>query len=674
MPQLSDPIRYLKGVGERRAKCYEKLGVETICSLLRFYPRTYTDYSEARPILSCQPGEACCVRGRVFAKKGEQRIRKGLSVYRVFVTDGQGDLTITIFNSRFQYEALQLDHEYCFRGKMQGNLLRREMSSPEFIDPAVSGTICAVYHLTEGLTNKVVSGHVRQALELWGDRLEDVLPEEIKREESLCHLRFAYENIHFPQDAHALEVAKYRLVFEELLTLQLGLGLLKSRSREETGVVVRETDLGAFERALPFTLTEGQRQAIADGVRDFQTGVPMNRLVQGDVGSGKTMVACGLAFCMAKNGYQTAVMAPTGILAEQHYRTFSGILEPMGIRCVLLTGGMTPKQKQQARQELAEGTAMVAIGTHALIQDTVRFSSLGLVVTDEQHRFGVNQRARLAEKGEHPHRLVMSATPIPRTLALMIYGDLDLSVIREGPKGRLPVATYLISGKKRERAYGFLLDQIRQGHQAYIICPLVEEGESGAFSVTEYAKKLQKSVLSGVRTGVMHGKLKPAEKETVMAQFASGELDLLVSTTVVEVGVDVPNATVMMIENAEQFGLSQLHQLRGRVGRGSAQSHCILVSDNQSPETRERLHIMTQSADGFYIAEQDLKQRGPGDFFGARQHGLPQLRIADMVEDMETLRRTRRWAERVLAADPLLERPENAGLLALVQELFEQGT
>ncbi|WP_093989428.1 ATP-dependent DNA helicase RecG [Massiliimalia timonensis] len=674
MPQLNDSIRYLKGVGEQRAKCYEKLGVDTICSLLRFFPRAYTDFSEITPVMECVPGSVCCVRGKVFKKQGEQRIRKGLSLFKVYVTDGEGDLTITIFNNRFAFDALQMGREYCFRGRIQGDFLRKEMNSPEFIDPERISPIRAVYHLTEGLSNNLISGHVKKALELWGDCLEDALPDTVRQKEGLCHQRFAVENIHFPQTKNALEVAKYRLVFEELLTLQLGLGLLKEQHREETGVLIQNPDVSEFEQALPFSLTDGQKQAIADGLKDFTSGVPMNRLVQGDVGSGKTMVACGLAFCMAKNGFQTAVMAPTEILALQHYRTFSGILGPMGISCTLLTGSMTVKQKRECKEQIADGQASVVIGTHALIQDTVSFAGLGLVVTDEQHRFGVNQRKKLAEKGERPHRLVMSATPIPRTLALMIYGDLDLSVIKEAPKGRQPIDTFLIDGKKRQRAYGFIRDHIVRGLQAYIVCPLIDEGESEAFSVTEYAEKLKGSVLSGVRTGVLHGKMKPVQKEKVMSQFQRGELDLLVSTTVVEVGVDVPNAVIMMIENAELFGLSQLHQLRGRVGRGTEKSYCILVSDYGNEQTRERLKIMTKSSDGFYISEQDLKQRGPGDFFGARQHGLPQLKIANMVEDMDTLRKTQRWAKRILMQDPALEFPEHAGLRREVEDLFEHGT
>lgn len=679
MPQLNDSIQYLKGVGEKRAKLYQKLGVETIYSLLRFFPRTYLDYSETKPIGECAIGEVCCVRASVYKKQGEQRIRKGLSLFKVFVTDGQDDLTITIFNSKYAFEALEIGREYCFYGKLQGNLLRREMNSPSFLDPSVENAVKAIYPLTEGLTNNMVSKSVKQALTLWGDQLEDVLPSSIREQESLCHLRYAYENIHFPADQHALAISKQRLVFEELLTLQLGLGLLKTQNRERTGVHIAPTDMRVFEQALPFRLTNSQKRAINDGLRDFQGSTPMNRLVQGDVGSGKTMVACALAYAAAKSGYQTAIMAPTEILAIQHQDTFTHTLDGLGIRCVLLTGSLTAKQKSALREQIAAGEADVVIGTHALIQETVRFHRLGLVVTDEQHRFGVNQRAKLAQKGENPHRLVMSATPIPRTLALIIYGDLDVSVIEQPPAGRLPVKTYFITSKKRARAYHFIREHIAQGRQAYIVCPLIEESDatnaetaSELHAVNSYAKSLEQTELHDVRTGILHGKMKPAEKERIMLAFKNHELDLLVSTTVIEVGVDVPNAVIILIENAENFGLSQLHQLRGRVGRGEIQSHCILVSDNRSEQTLERLKIMTQSSDGFYISEQDLKQRGPGDFFGERQHGLPALKIANMAEDMAVLRHTQAIAAAILADDPRLSKPEHAGLHKLVDELFAQ--
>lgn len=678
--KLDDSLRFLKGVGEKRAKLYEKLGVTTVEDLMNYFPRAYLDYSDTRAIKDCPVGEVCCVKATVYKKQGEQRIRKGLSLFKVFVTDGESDLIITIFNSRFQFDALEMDREYYFCGKIQGNLLRKEMNSPSFLNPEKENAIRSIYHLTEGLTNRLISQNVRQAMEVWGDQLHDLLPDEIRKEEALCHLRYAYENIHYPENLHGLEVAKKRLVFDELLTLQLGLLLLKSRNRESTAIQIMDTDLSAFEKQLPFTLTSSQKQAIADGLRDFQKNTPMNRLIQGDVGSGKTMVACALAYCMAKNGYQTAVMAPTEILATQHYHAFSHLLGKMDLTCALLTGSMTAKQKQELKQQVAEGKVDVLIGTHALIQDSVEIPKLGLVVTDEQHRFGVNQRAKLASKGENPHKLVMSATPIPRTLALIIYGDLDVSVMKESPQGRLPIKTYLIDSGKRERAYGFLAEHIRKGMQGYIVCPLIEEsGEenisgSEMRAVNEYAKSLQKTVLRDARVGVLHGKMKPAEKEKIMGSFAAGELDLLVSTTVIEVGVDVPNAVIMMIENAENFGLSQLHQLRGRVGRGSVQSHCILVSDHKNQQTRERLKVMTKSSDGFYISEEDLKQRGPGDFFGERQHGLPALKIANMAEDMKLLMRTQEIAKRLIEGDPKLEQPEHQGLKQMVEKLFAKST
>ncbi|MGI5958528.1 MAG: ATP-dependent DNA helicase RecG [Massiliimalia sp.] len=675
MPGLHDSIRYLKGVGDKRAKLYEKLGVTTIGSLLRLFPRTYQDYTSTVPIGESPVGQVCCVRGRVYKKQGEQRIRKGLSLFKVFVTDDTGDLTITLFNNPWLFESLNLEQEYCFYGKMQGNLLRREMNSPNVQDPNRENGIKPVYPLTEGLTNRMVCGAMEQALELWGDQLEDVFPVWLKEQEKLCHLRYAYENIHFPKDLQALSVARKRFVFEELLILQLGLLLLRGRNRTETGIQIKNRDLAPFYQALPFVLTGAQKRAIEDALHDLSGSVPMNRLVQGDVGSGKTMVACALAYIMAKNGYQTAVMAPTELLAVQHAKTFSGILEPMGIPCALLTGSMTAKEKNKLKQEIAEGVYPVVLGTHALIQDTVSFASLGLVVTDEQHRFGVNQRAKLAQKGKNPHKLVMSATPIPRTLALIIYGDLDVSVIDEMPKGRLPVKTYRIHSDKRLRAFGFIKEHIEKGYQAYIVCPLIQQEESSqneAQAVEEYAKKLMKTPLGKTRIGVLHGKMKAAEKEQVMKAFSQHELDLLVSTTVVEVGVDVPNAVIMLIENAEHFGLSQLHQLRGRVGRGNVQSHCILVTDSNNEQTVQRMKVMTQSSDGFFIAEQDLKARGPGDFFGERQHGLPELKVANMAEDMGVLMHTQQVAKEILAKDADLEAPEHAGMKKLVQELFDR--
>ena len=527
-----------------------------------------------------------------------------------------------------------------------------------------------LYSLTEGLSNKQVTENVREALRLWGDCLSDALPHTLRQAYGLCQLRYAVENVHFPTDSHVLGVARSRLIFEELLVLQLGMTMLKSRNRAETSVRLQKAELAPFLDSLPFTLTNGQMQAIADCVRDMQKTQPMNRLVQGDVGSGKTMVAAALCFLCYENGLQAAVMAPTQILAEQHYETFSRQLKPLGIRCCLIDGAQGAKQRTALAESIRAGEYTVVIGTHALLQENVQFQKLGLVVTDEQHRFGVGQRAALAAKGDHPHLLVMSATPIPRTLALLIYGDLDVSVIRELPSGRQPVRTMAIGSDKRLRALGFIKKQIDAGRQAYIVCPLIEENGSELVSAQEYVEKLKDTPLAPCTSAILHGRMKAREKEALMRAFRNGEISLLVATTVVEVGVDVPNATVMMIENAERFGLSQLHQLRGRVGRGAYESYCILVSDHKGEENRRRLHTMVTMQNGFDVAQEDLKLRGPGDFFGRRQHGLPDLRIADLLTDMKTLESARKAAEQLLKEDPALSLPEHRALGESVQRLF----
>lgn len=733
--KLSDKIEMLKGVGTRRAALYAKLGVTTIHSLLTLYPRDYLDLTAPVPILETVLGENNVIRATVVKKQGEQFIRKGLSLFKVFVSDHSETLTITIFNSRFLFDALQLEQEYCFYGKVTGTLLRREMASPLFVQGEEPALIRPIYSLTEGLTNKMIQTNVQDALAVWGDRLTDSLPTELRQEQNLCQLRYAIENIHFPTDNKALEIARKRLIFEELLVLQLGMLLLRKKQRVRTGIRLARTDIGEFYESLPFTLTEGQCNAVADGLRDMSGGkvvplddspettppvshgtilaesstgttapmdskailnessmettvpvngkaisaesslditVPMNRLVQGDVGSGKTMVAAALCYACYKNGYQSAVMAPTQILAEQHYSTMEKQLSPLGVRCCLLTGGQTAKQRQELLNGVASGEYAVVIGTHALVQSEVKFHALGLVVTDEQHRFGVAQRAALSGKGENPHLLVMSATPIPRTLALIIYGDLDVSVIRELPKGRQPIDTFAVDSNKRGRALGFVKKQVEEGRQAYIVCPLIDDNESDLISTSNYLETLKQTPLSAYRMEALHGKLKPKEKEALMGAFKAGEIQILVSTTVVEVGVDVPNANIMMIENAERFGLSQLHQLRGRVGRGQYKSYCILVSDNQGEDNKRRLQVMTSTADGFRIAEEDLKLRGPGDFFGLRQHGLPDLKIANLLEDMDTLNEARDSAIALLKADPSLKAEEHRSLRAEVKRLFSQ--
>lgn len=666
----NDPVRLLSGVGPKRAALYEKLGVRTIGDLLLYVPRGYLDFSAPLPIAESHTGENVVVCAKVYKKQGEQRIRKGLSIFRVYATDESTDLKITIYNAKYLFESLKEGTWYLFYGKVTGSLLHSEMSAPQVFPEQEAGGMLPLYSLTEGLSNKQVTENVREALRLWGDCLSDALPHTLRQAYGLCQLRYAVENVHFPTDSHALGVARSRLIFEELLVLQLGMMMLKSRNRAETSVRLQKAELAPFLDSLPFTLTNGQMQAIADCVRDMQKTQPMNRLVQGDVGSGKTMVAAALCFLCYENGLQAAVMAPTQILAEQHYETFSRQLKPLGIRCCLIDGAQGAKQRTALAESIRAGEYTVVIGTHALLQENVQFQKLGLVVTDEQHRFGVGQRAVLAAKGDHPHLLVMSATPIPRTLALLIYGDLDVSVIRELPSGRQPVRTMAIGSDKRLRALGFIKKQIDAGRQAYIVCPLIEENGSELVSAQEYVEKLKDTPLAPCTSAILHGRMKAREKEALMRAFRNGEISLLVATTVVEVGVDVPNATVMMIENAERFGLSQLHQLRGRVGRGAYESYCILVSDHKGEENRRRLHTMVTMQNGFDVAQEDLKLRGPGDFFGRRQHGLPDLRIADLLTDMKTLESARKAAEQLLKEDPALSLPEHRALGESVQRLF----
>lgn len=667
-------INCLKGVGQQRAERYHRLGIDTIGDLLRLYPRSYLDFSSPVAIGQARLNENNVIRATVFQKRGEQRIRKGLSIFKVFVTDEVSDMTITIFNSRFAFEALQVGKTYYFYGKVQGNLIRKEMNSPLIVEDQKVTGMHPVYPLTEGLSNKMVQANLRQALELLRDgEIPEELPLWVREKYKLCSAEFALRQIHFPKDSEHLEIAKKRLVFEEMLTLQLGLLMLKRRNRQRAGVVIPSRDLTPFYQSLPFSLTKAQLRAIEEAGQDLQRPVPMSRLLQGDVGSGKTMVAAALAYLCAGSDAQTAMMAPTEILASQHYQTLSRVLEPLGVSVGLLTGSMSAKQKKEVKAKLLSGEISVITGTHALLQDSTEFHRLGLIITDEQHRFGVEQRSRLVEKGDNPHVLVMSATPIPRTLALMIYGDLDVSVLDELPKGRQKILTYRIHSDKRLRALNFMKRFLDEGKQAYIVCPLVEQEDTTTlWSVEEYAERLKKGPLKGYRVGVLHGKLPPLQKQQVMEEFLEGTIQLLVATTVIEVGVDVPNAVVMMIENAERFGLSQLHQLRGRVGRGSDLSYCILVSDMNHPDNNARLEIMCRTTDGFKISEEDLKLRGPGDFFGERQHGLPQLKIADSVRDIAVLQATQELAKKLLQQDPNLTAAENQGLSYRVAHLFDQ--
>ena len=665
---LDTSIQYLTGVGPKRAALYQKLDIHTVRDLLYYFPRSYIDLTAPCDIAAMPLFEQCAVRARVVAKSAPQYIRRGMTLFRVKVADDSGSMVITFFNAKYAVEALKYDTEYIFYGRSGGTLTRREMASPSIYPADLPNALIPVYPLTQGLSSKMVGANIAQALQLLGEELDDPIPDFIRQEYHLCHLQFALRNIHLPTDRESAEIARRRLIFEELLMLALSLRSVRDDTYTQTSYVCGKADLQPFFDQLPFTLTGAQQRAIDQVRQDLAKNTPMNRLVQGDVGSGKTMVAAAASYIAFQNHYMSALMAPTEILAQQHYHGLSKLLEPLGMRLGLLCGSMTAKEKRDIKERIALGMVDLVIGTHALISKDVDLPNLALVVTDEQHRFGVRQRASLSEKSNHPHTLVMSATPIPRTLALMIYGDLDVSSIDELPPNRQPVKTYVISSKIKERAYNFLKDHLDRGLQGYIVCPLVEAMETTPANLQnaeEYADKLARGSFQNYRVGVLHGKMRAKDREAIMQQFASGEIQLLVSTTVIEVGVDVPNAVIMMVENAERFGLSQLHQLRGRVGRGSVQSYCILISDTQNPDTKQRLQVLHQTNDGFKVAEFDLKARGPGDFLGKRQHGLPQLKIADLSSSMDTMEQVQQ------AAQQIHEHPLSAGEKALLQQRIQ---
>ena len=675
MATLNTDIRYIKGVGEARAKSLAKLGITDLRSLLSYFPRAYDDRRAYKKIADLIPGENACVCAVIAGEPKLSRIRKGLDLIKLRAVDETGALELTYFNQSYLKNTFHTGDAYVFFGRAEGTPSRPQMTNPLFEREGahqITGRIMPIYPLTAGVSQSMLYKAVEQGLAACVDELPDILPEDVRLVYQLCHTRFAYENIHFPTDDEALSAARRRLAFEELFLLALGLKLLRERRTFVAGKQCKKVDLSPFFAALPFSLTGAQRRAIGDIARDLTGKRPMNRLVQGDVGSGKTMVAAAAIYMAAKNGLQCALMAPTEILAEQHYRSLAPLLEPLGIPCALLTASTKARERRALNERLRSGELSLVIGTHALLSPDVQYQNLGLVVTDEQHRFGVDQRAALSAKGDDPHLLVMSATPIPRTLALMIYGDLDVSILNELPPGRQKIDTFAVPSSYHERIYAFLRKLVAEGRQAYIVCPMVAENDElpdERKAVTAYAETLQKEVFPDLRIAPIHGKMKPKEKDAVMRAFAAHEIDVLVSTTVIEVGVDVPNAALMLIENAECFGLSQLHQLRGRVGRGRHKSYCVLVSDNKGEENKQRLKVMSSTSDGFAIAEEDLKLRGPGDFFGSRQHGLPSLRVADLSCDLSLLHETQSAAEQLLAADPALK--NHPLLKARVELLFE---
>ena len=679
------------GIGEARAKKLAKLGLTRAADLLTCYPRDYEDRRKVYTIRNAPLEGRVCVCAMVADRPRLARIRRGLDLVQLKVVDQSGTLHLTFFNQSYVEKALHPGEEYIFYGTVEEQGRRRSMTNPiyEKADRQnVTGRIMPVYRLTAGISNHLLASLTQRALACAGD-LPETLPPQIRREHQLSELEFALKNIHFPEDEQALDLARRRLTFEELFYLAVGLHALKDRRAcAGCGTAVPTLPFGQFRALLPFDPTPAQRRVMDEVAFDMASGRPMNRLVQGDVGSGKTAVAAYAGWLAAKAGYQTALMAPTEVLAEQHYRSLSALLAPAGVQVGLLTGGLKAAEKRKTLQALADGTIHFVVGTHALLSEGVTFHRLALMVADEQHRFGVAQRAALAAKSETggmpaPHVLVMSATPIPRTLALIVYGDLDVSVIDQLPPGRTPVQTFVIREDKRERMYNFVRRQVAEGRQVYIVCPAVEENPDAALpgeenpaldlkAVKTYADKLQREVFPDLTLGVLHGKMKPREKDAVMSAFADGSIQVLVATTVVEVGVDVPNASLMVIENADRFGLSQLHQLRGRVGRGKHQSYCVLLTSTKNPDTMGRLRTLASTTDGFKIAEEDLKARGPGDFFGSRQHGLPQMKIADLAGDMRLLHEAQQAAHTLLTADPSLERPENRPVLRRVRRLFAE--
>lgn len=674
MARLSDPITMLKGIGPAKAKCFAALNIITLEDLICHFPRGYDDRTQMVRIEKLQPDVPACFRAMVMNTPRTSHIRKGLDLTKVQVADTTGRLNLTFFNAKYAAEQLHYGEEYLFYGAVSGDFIGYSMTNPVFepVDsaPGVTRRILPVYPLTAGLTNAAVGRAVAQAMEIC-PAPEEIIPQQIRREFDILPAEEAYRAIHAPQSMAQAEQAKRRLIFEEFFVFSAGLSLMRAAREEKHCRPYENRDLSRFYRALPFSLTGAQQRVIGQILEDLGKGAPMNRLVQGDVGSGKTMVAAAAAFCAVGNGDQAALMAPTEILAEQHFRSLEALLTPLGIRVGLLTGSMTPKNKERIRQSIAQGELDLVIGTHALVSDQTRFAKLGLVITDEQHRFGVGQRSALSAKGDCAHLLVMSATPIPRTLALLMYGDLDVSVLDELPPGRQRVDTFLVGESYRARINAFIRKQVEQGHQCYVVCPAVEQTDGMSLkAASEWAHTLQETVFPDLRIALLHGQMKGSEKDQVMARFAAGEADVLVATTVIEVGVDVPNATLMVIEDADRFGLSQLHQLRGRVGRGSAKSYCVMTTHNRNEQTVARLKALCKTNDGFAIAREDLKLRGPGDFFGARQSGLPAFRVADLGVDLQTLEQAQQASKQWIETAGTADTPEAKALRRRIDTLF----
>ena len=677
MPDLLKEVKFVKGVGPNRVALLNRLGIYTLEDLITYYPRTHEDRSIPKKIIDLLHGEEALIEAIPVSRMSEIKIRRNFTMYKLIVRDDTGTCQITWYNQTYLKNMFKVGEKYKFFGKVNKKFNKVDMISPVFDSENSlknTGKIIPIYPTTNNLPQNTLRKIIENGLAEIDEKLEDTLPEYLLSKYNLCDLNTAIKQIHFPDNFENFNKARKRLVFEELLSMQLALLSLKSQYEVESEGISLDKNVKMSELIdkLPFRLTKAQLRVLEEIDNDLESSKPMNRLLQGDVGSGKTVVAEIAAYKAVKSGYQVAIMAPTAILATQHLESFTSLLDDTGIKCELLISGISKKKKEDILERLKNGEIDILIGTHALLEENVVFKNLGLVVTDEQHRFGVRQRSTIAKKGDNPNVLVMTATPIPRTLALILYGDLDISIIDELPPNRKKIDTFPVTKEMDDRVNNFIKEQIDSGRQAYIVCPLVEDSEEiDARSVLELAEKYKNVVFKDYKVEYLHGKMKPKEKDEIMERFKNKEIDILISTTVIEVGVNVPNANIMVIENAERFGLAQLHQLRGRVGRGEYKSYCILKYQGNSDVIRKRMNVMKATNDGFIISEKDLELRGTGEFFGTKQHGLPEFKIANLFEDMQVLKLVQSIAIEIIGKDPKLEKEENKKLKKLVKNKFQ---